>query len=207
MCSFQPRIQEWAMQKHDLSGGVAQAGPVSMPAHTSTPVSIYDGPATSTSARPSQHGPMYSAKWYKPPLDDRSLAKDANGMIAVREELRGIRARVAYDIKKLSMFAGDGGSEEEDKEKEEKTLEDYEPNPFYDSQSECGEDIGSAHARSEKDESGDEQGDVDSLGVGAVDLNSDDVDDDVSGDDVGSDVFLPELGNDTSSTTNLGIRV
>ncbi|KAJ5446398.1 hypothetical protein N7491_002480 [Penicillium cf. griseofulvum] len=117
-----------------------------------------------------------------PPLDDRSLSKDANGMIAVREDLPGIRARVAYDIKKLSMFAGDGGSEEE-------TLEDNEPTSFYDSHFQCGEDsTGSAHARSEKDESGDEPGDVGFLGVGSVDLNSDDVDGDVSGGDADSDV-------------------
>ncbi|CAI7663636.1 unnamed protein product [Penicillium glandicola] len=131
-------------------------------------MSLNEGSASSTSTRSKQRGPMYSAKWYKTPLDDRSLAKDINGMIAVREDLRGIRDRVAYDIKKLSKFAGDGESEEE-------TLEDNEPNPFYDSDFEYGgDDTSSAHTKSEHDES--EVDSVGSLDVGSVDLNSDDVD-------------------------------
>ncbi|KGO38177.1 hypothetical protein PEX1_073290 [Penicillium expansum] len=119
---------------------------------------------------------MYSAKWYRTPLDDGSLAKDINGMIAVREDLREVRTRVAYDIKKLSKFAGDGGSEEEE------TLENDEPNPFYKSGSELGDDdIGSAHAGSENDGS-----EVGSLGVGSVDLDSDVVDSVVGSNDVAS---------------------
>lgn len=127
-----------------LAGSVAQVvGPPPVRGHIGVPSSVDAGSVpSSTSTRSKQHGPEYSAKWYKTPLDDTSLAKDINGMIAAREGLREIRARVAYDIKKLSKFAGDGGSEEE-------TLEDDEPpNPFYNSHSEHGDgDTGSAHAR------------------------------------------------------------
>lgn len=141
-----------------------------MPAHLGVP--------SSTSTQSQQHGPTYSAKWYRTPLDDGSLANDTTGMIAVREDLREICARVEYDIKKLSKFAGDDGSDEE-------ALEDNEPNPFYDSASEHGDnDTGSADARSENDESAVESGGVGTLGVGSVDLNSDIVDSDVDSDEV-----------------------
>ncbi|CAG7964112.1 unnamed protein product [Penicillium nalgiovense] len=107
-------------------GSVAQvAGSIPVPAHPGIP--------SSTSTQSQQHGPTYSAKWYRTPLDDGSLASDTTGMIAVREDLREIRARVEYDIKKLSKFAGDDGSDEE-------ALEDNEPNPFYNSASEHGDD-------------------------------------------------------------------
>lgn len=171
-CSFRdPHNPDRRLQ----TGRVAQLGrPISVPAHTGVPSWVDEGSApASTSTRSKQHGPTYSAKWYKTPLDDGSLAKDINGVISVREDLRGIRARVAYDIKKLSKFAGDGGSEEE-------TLQDDEPNPFYDSDSDVGDDdTGSAHARSENDGSEVDSVDVGSLGVGSVDLNSDVVDSDV----------------------------
>ncbi|KAJ5696653.1 hypothetical protein N7536_007065 [Penicillium majusculum] len=158
-----------------LAGSVAQVvGPPPVRGHIGVPSSVDAGSVpSSTSTRSKQHGPEYSAKWYKTPLDDTSLAKDINGMIAAREDLREIRARVAYDIKKLSKFAGDGGSEEE-------TLEDDEPpNPFYNSHSEHGDgDTGSAHARPKSDGSEVDSADIGSLGVGSVDLNSDvDVDD------------------------------
>ncbi|KAJ5498084.1 hypothetical protein N7453_007135 [Penicillium expansum] len=126
----------------------------------------------------------------EPPLDDGSLAKDINGMIAVREDLREVRTRVAYDIKKLSKFTGDGGSEEEE------TLENDEPNPFYKSGSELGDDdTGSAHAGSENDGS-----EVGSLGVGSVDLDSDVVDSVVGSNDVASvvdsnDVDVGDVGD------------
>lgn len=108
-------------------------------------------------------------------------------MIAVREDLREIRARVAYDTKKLSKFAGDGGSEEE-------TLEDDEPNPFYDSDSEhVDDDTSSVHARSENDGSKVGSVDVGSLGVGSVDLNSDVVDDVDDVDDVDSDMNTSDI--------------
>ncbi|CAI7646725.1 unnamed protein product [Penicillium crustosum] len=92
-----------------------------------------------------------------------SLANGINWMIAVREDLREIRARVAYDIKKLSQFSGDCGSEE--------TLEDDEPpNLFHNSDSEHdGDDTGSAHAGPKSDGSE----------VGSIDLDSDVDSDDV----------------------------
>ncbi|KAJ5244210.1 hypothetical protein N7489_004306 [Penicillium chrysogenum] len=182
-CSFRgpnpPKwIIEWIHANNQARGqgsSVAQiAGPMSVPAHLGVP--------SSTSTQSQQHGPAYSAKWYRTPLDDGSLANDTTGMIAVREDLRKIHARVEYDIKKLSKFAGDDGSDEE-------ALEDNQPNPFYDSPSEHGHnDTGSADARSENDESAVESGGVGSLGVGSVDLNSDvvasDVDSDVDSDEV-----------------------
>lgn len=65
---------------------------------------------------------------------------------------------MTYDIKKLSKLAGDGGEEEEE------TLEDDEPNPFYDSDSELGDgETGSAHARSKNDGSEGGSFDVDSV--------------------------------------------
>ncbi|KAJ5187521.1 hypothetical protein N7449_010515 [Penicillium cf. viridicatum] len=102
------------------------------------------------------HGPEYSTKWYKPPLDDIALATDINGMIVVRKNLRKIRARVAYDIKKLSRFTGDEHGDD---------------------------DTGSAHARSENDGSEVDSVDV-AFGVGSVDLNSDVVDSDVNTSDI-----------------------
>ncbi|KAF7517195.1 hypothetical protein PCG10_001513 [Penicillium crustosum] len=118
---------------------------------------------SSTSTRSKQHSPEYSAIWYKTPSNDRSLANGINWMIAVREDLREIRARVAYDIKKLSQFSGDCGSEE--------TLEDDEPpNLFHNSDSEHdGDDTGSAHAGPKSDGSE----------VGSIDLDSDVDSDDV----------------------------
>lgn len=65
-------------------------------------------------------------------MDDASLAKDTHGIIAVRGELRRIRDRVAYDIKKLSKFAGDGGSDAEN--------DNDNPNPFYEEEDE-GDDV------------------------------------------------------------------
>ncbi|KAJ5977138.1 hypothetical protein N7501_000480 [Penicillium viridicatum] len=196
MCSFRPpyppnrAVQRPHANNVDLplpAGNVAQVvGPISERSHIGVPFPVDEGSVpSSTSTRSKQHGPEYSTKWYKTPLDNISLAKDINGIIAVREDLREIRVRVAYDIKKLSKFAGDGGSEEE-------TLEDDEPNPFYDSDSEHGDDdTGSVHARSEDD--GSEVGSVDvgSLGVGSVDLNSDVDVDDV--DDVGSDMNTSDI--------------
>ncbi|KAJ5503407.1 hypothetical protein N7463_006281 [Penicillium fimorum] len=174
-CSFRsplaPKwILEWTLANNPdrpLPDSVAQVtGHISVSAHTGVPFSVHDGSAASTSARPKQHGPVYSAKWYKPPLDDRSLAKDINGIISVREDLRGIRARVAYDIKKLSRFAGDDGSEEE-------TLGDNELNPFYDSDSAFDDDhTGSAPAKSEKVESEVKSGDVGSSDIDSVDVGS-----------------------------------
>ncbi|KAJ5964315.1 uncharacterized protein N7479_004191 [Penicillium vulpinum] len=97
-------------------------------------------------------------------LGDKSLAKDISGIIAVCEDLREIRARVAYDIKKLSKFTGDGGSKGE-------TAQDNEPNLFYDSDFEYGHnDASLAHAPSENVDSVN----FDSLSAGSVDLNSDD---------------------------------
>lgn len=97
-------------------------------------------------------------------------------MIVVRKNLREIRARVTYDIKKLSRFARDSGSEE--------TLEDDEPNPFYDSYSEHGDDdTGLVHARSENYGSEVDSVDV-ALGVGSIDLNSDVVDSDMNTSDI-----------------------
>ncbi|KAJ6190632.1 hypothetical protein N7519_000653 [Penicillium mononematosum] len=182
-CSFRglnpPKwIIEWIRANNGIlpQGSFAQVvGRLSVPAHPGVP--------SSTSTQSQQHGPTYSAKWYRTPLDDGSLASDITGMITIREDLREVRARVEYDIKKLSKFAGDDGSDEE-------ALEDNEPNPFYDSASEHGDDdTGSADARSENDESEVESGGVGSLGVGSVDLNSDVVDSDVDGgDDVDGDV-------------------
>lgn len=155
-----------------------------MRGHIGVPSSVDAGSVpSSTSTRSKQHGPECSAKWYKTPLDDTSLAKDINGMIAVREDLREIRARVVYDIKKLSKFAGDGGSEEE-------TLEDDEPpNPFYNSDSEHDDDdTGSAHAKPKSDESEIDSVDIGSLGDDSVNLNSDVDSDDV--DDVGQVILM-----------------
>ncbi|KGO76443.1 Protein of unknown function DUF3716 [Penicillium italicum] len=185
-CSFRgPGAPEWHIQwirANEISSSIQPynfvdfEGPISMSAHTGVPFLVDEGSAPSTPTRSKQHGPVYSAKWYRTPLDDRSLAKDTNGIIAVREDLRDVRARVAYDIKKLSKFAGDGGSEEE-------TLEDDDPNPFYDSDSEPGDDdAGSTNARFENDGS-----EVGSLGVGSVDLNSDVVDSVVDSGDVDDD--------------------
>ncbi|KAJ5617796.1 hypothetical protein N7537_002910 [Penicillium hordei] len=192
-CSFPgPHPPNWIIQwlranEVDLAlpaGSVARvAGPISVLAHAGVPFSVDEGSVPcSTSTRSKQHSPEYSTKWYKTPLDDRSLAKDINGIIVACKNLREIRVRVAYDIKKLSKFTGDGGSSEE-------TLEDDQPNPFYDSDSEHGDDdTGSADARSEND--GLEVNSVNfALGVGSVDLNSDVIDsDNVDGGDVDSDV-------------------
>ncbi|KAK4862527.1 hypothetical protein LT330_002660 [Penicillium expansum] len=199
-CSFRgPDVPEWHIQwirANDMSlqrqpHTVDQVtGPASVSAHTGVPSSVDEVLAPSTSTQSKQHGPMYSAKWYRTPLDDGSLAKDINGMIAVREDLREVRTRVAYDIKKLSKFTGDGGSEEEE------TLENDEPNPFYKSGSELGDDdTGSAHAGSENDGS-----EVGSLGVGSVDLDSDVVDSVVGSNDVASvvdsnDVDVGDVGD------------
>ncbi|KAJ5400724.1 hypothetical protein N7465_011213 [Penicillium sp. CMV-2018d] len=199
MCSFRSPhapnwVTQWRLRANNVNlplpaGNVAQVvGPISERSHIGVPFPVDEGSVpSSTSTRSKQHGPEYSTKWYKTPLDNISLAQDINGMIAVREDLREIRARVAYDIKKLSKFAGDGGSEEE-------TLEDDKPNPFYDSDSEHGDDdTSSVHARSEND--GSEVGSVDvgSLGVGSVDLNSDVVDDVDDVDDIDSDMNTSDI--------------
>ncbi|KAJ5509421.1 hypothetical protein N7527_011564 [Penicillium freii] len=167
-CSFRPPYSR--ANNVDLplpaSNIIQVVGPISERTHINVPFPVDKGSVpSSTSTRSKQHGPEYSTKWYKTPLDNISLAQDINGMIAVCEDLHG-------------------GSEEE-------TLEDDKPNPFYDSNSEHGDDdTSSLHARSEND--GSEVGSVDvgSLGVGSVDLNSDVVDD---VDDVDSDVSTSDI--------------
>ncbi|CAI7602942.1 unnamed protein product [Penicillium bialowiezense] len=51
-------------------------------------------------------GPSYPEKWYQTPLDNAALAKKPDEMRLVLKELRRVRARIEWDIRKLSRFVG-----------------------------------------------------------------------------------------------------
>lgn len=55
-----------------------------------------------SSTQSKKGGISYSETRYNTPLDNAALAKNPDGIVAVCEDLRVIRARVEYDIKKLS---------------------------------------------------------------------------------------------------------
>jgi hypothetical protein len=120
------------------------------PSAQATSTASQDAAYSPSSGQPKKAGPSYSHTWYRTPLDNAELAKDHDGIIATRQDLRVIRARVEYGIKKLSKFAGDGGSENG-------MLKDDEINPFCKPASEVS-DIATD--------------DVDSVDVGTLDLGS-----------------------------------
>lgn len=175
------RWTEW-VRTNSLNGPVSHpSNGVEVESHLSVPVE--NGLPHSFSNIPKQHGRTYSTKWYKTPLGDKLLAKSPSGILTLRADLRRIRARVAYDIKKLSRFAGDSGSVKESEEESDECVEDDDPNPFYDT--DTGDDGVESNIVASKVKS-----DADTDGSGS-DIDSVDVDSD--GDSVGSNEVDSEI--------------